>query len=104
MKQREFLLHCDSQSAIHLANNVVYHYRTKHIQRRYHCLREKVDEGEFILVKIHTHDNGSAMLTKNLPIDRLRVCRQKTGLTDFPHRNERSQLVGREEDVDIGVN
>ena len=36
MKQKEFLLHCDSQSAIHLAKNAAYHSRTKHIQRRYH--------------------------------------------------------------------
>ena len=69
MTQRELLLHCDSQSAIHLAKNVVYHSWTKHIQRRYHWLREKVDEGEFTLVNIHTDENGSDMLTKNLPIE-----------------------------------
>ena len=38
MKQGTFLLHCDNQSAIHLAKNVAYHSRTKHIQRRYHWL------------------------------------------------------------------
>ena len=31
MEQKELLLHCDSQSAIHLAKNVAYHSRTKHI-------------------------------------------------------------------------
>mgnify|MGYP002776928589 CR=1 FL=1 len=82
MKQGEFLLHCDSHSATHLAKKAAYHSQTKHIQRMYHWLREKVDEGEFTLVKIHTDDNGSDMLTKNLPMDRLRVCRQKTRLTD----------------------
>ena len=85
MKQREFLLHCDNKSAIHLAKNSAYHSQTKHIQRRYHWLREKVDDGEFTLMKSHTDDNGSDMLTKNLPIDRLRVYRQRTGLPDsFP--------------------
>ena len=29
MKQERFLLRCDNQSAIHLAKDVVYHYRTK---------------------------------------------------------------------------
>ena len=86
MKQREFLLHCDNKSAIHLAKNSAYHSQTKHIQRRYHWLREKVDDGEFTLMKSHTDDNGSDMLTKNLPMDRLRVCRQRTRLVDsFPH-------------------
>ena len=85
MKQREFLLHCDNKSAIHLAKNSAYHSQTKHIQRRYHWLREKVDDGEFTLMKSHTDDNGSDMLTKNLPMDRLRVYRQRTGLPDsFP--------------------
>ena len=86
MKQENFLLHCDNQSAIQLAKKAKYHSWTKHIQRRYHWLREKVDDGEFTLVKIHTDDNGSDMLTKNLPMDRLRVCRQRIGLVDsFPH-------------------
>ena len=86
MKQERFLLHCDNQSAIQLAKNVVYHSRTKHIQRRYHWLREKVDDGEFSLVKFHTYNNGSHMLTKTMPMDTLRVCRQSRGLADsFPH-------------------
>ena len=62
MKQENFLLHCDNQSAIQLAKKAKYHSWTKHIQRRYHWLREKVDDGEFTLVKIHTNDNGSDML------------------------------------------
>ena len=66
IKQGEFLLHCDSQSTIHLAKDVVYHSWTKHIQRRYHWLRDKVDKGEFTLVKIHTDDNGSDMLTMDI--------------------------------------
>ena len=38
IRQEEFRLHCDNQSAIHLAKNAAYHSRTKHIQRRYHWL------------------------------------------------------------------
>ena len=45
-------------------------------------MQEKVDEEEFTLVKIHTYDNGSGILTKNLPMDRLRAFQQRTGLTD----------------------
>ena len=46
-------------------------------------MREKVNDTVFARVKIHTNDNGSDMLTKNLLMDRLRVCRQRTGLADF---------------------
>ena len=31
IRQEEYRLYCDSQSAIHLANNVAYHSRTKYI-------------------------------------------------------------------------
>ena len=41
--QDEFQLHFNNQSAIHLAKNVAYHPRTKYIQRRYHRLRERVE-------------------------------------------------------------
>ena len=34
IRQEEFRLHRESQSAIHLAKNAAYHSRTKHIQRR----------------------------------------------------------------------
>ena len=32
-------IHCDSQSAIHLAKNDRYHRRTKHIDVRFHKIR-----------------------------------------------------------------
>ncbi|KAL1207276.1 Retrovirus-related Pol polyprotein from transposon TNT 1-94 [Cardamine amara subsp. amara] len=47
-------LHCDSQSAIYLAKNQVYHARTKHIQIRFHKIRELVAPSEIILQKVHT--------------------------------------------------
>ena len=84
MWQEQFLLHYDNQSDIHLAKNAAYHSRTKTIQRRYHCLRERVEEREFTLVKIHMDDNGSYMLTKVLSMDKLSACRQRVGLLNHP--------------------
>ena len=63
-KQQEVTVYCDSQSAIHLAKNQVYHSRTKHIDVRFHFIREILDEGDILLQKIGTEDNPADMLTK----------------------------------------
>ena len=54
----------DSMSAIYLARNQVYHARTKHIDVRYHFVREILEEGDIDLLKIHTSENPADMLTK----------------------------------------
>ena len=36
---------CDSQNAIHLATNLVYHSKTKHIDLKYHFVRQAISEG-----------------------------------------------------------
>ena len=36
LKQDEYVVYCDSQSAIDLSNIVTYHFKTKNIEVRYH--------------------------------------------------------------------
>ena len=64
--------------------NAAYHSRTKHIQRRYHWIQERVEEGEVAIVKVHTAKNGSDMLTKVLSAKKLNACRQRVGLVKYP--------------------
>ncbi|GMP51093.1 hypothetical protein CsSME_00017460 [Camellia sinensis var. sinensis] len=47
-----------------LAKNQVHHARTKHIDVRFHFIREIVNEGDILLQKIGTADNPADMLTK----------------------------------------
>ena len=64
LHQKQVEIYCDSQSAIHLAKNQVHHARTKHIDVRFHFVREIVDAGVILLTKIGTVDNPADMLTK----------------------------------------
>ena len=71
---------CDNQSAIHLGKNSIFHARSKHIDVRYHWLRDALNDNLFELEKIHTDHNGSDMLTKTLPREKLEVCRLIAGM------------------------
>jgi len=54
----------DNMSAIYLPKNQVYHARTKHIDVRFHIVREILDESDIELLKVHTKENSADMLTK----------------------------------------
>ena len=56
IQQDEIQLYYHNQSVIHLAKNVAYHSRTKHIQRRYHWLRERIEDKDIALTKVHTEE------------------------------------------------
>jgi hypothetical protein len=80
IKQDKYELFCDSQSAIHLGKNSSFHSRSKHIDVRYHWIRDVLEMNQLQLVKIHTDENGSDMLTKSLPREKLEICRSAAGM------------------------
>ena len=71
---------CDSQSAIHLSKNPMFHSRSKHIDLRYHWIRDVLENKELALEKIHTSENCSDMLTKPVPPLKLASCCEKAGV------------------------
>nr|GEW73389.1 retrovirus-related Pol polyprotein from transposon TNT 1-94 [Tanacetum cinerariifolium] len=46
-KQQRYAVLCDNQSAIHLAKNSMFHKRTKHIDVRYHWIRDAIEDGSY---------------------------------------------------------
>ena len=65
---------CDSQSVIHLAKNQAHHERTKHIDVRYHFIREILEKKEISLIKVVGENNAADMFTKVVPIAKLQHC------------------------------
>ena len=81
LKQSEYVVFCDSQSAMDLSKNSMYHARTKHIDVRYHWLRVVIEEQLMKLKKIHTNKNGADMLTKVVPGSKLEFCSKLAGMS-----------------------
>nr|XP_048329726.1 secreted RxLR effector protein 161-like [Ziziphus jujuba var. spinosa] len=61
------VIYSDNQSAIHLCKNPVFHERSKHIQIKYHFIRDMVERKEFQLNIIPTELHPIDMGTKILP-------------------------------------
>jgi len=56
----------DNQSCIYLSKNPGDFAKSKHIDTRYHFVREQVEEGTIILKKIDTKENLADVFTKAL--------------------------------------
>ena len=71
---------CDSQGAMALAKNPEHHQRSKHIDLRYHFVREQVAGGTINLVYTSTSDMAADQLTKPLSREMHNRCIRSMGL------------------------
>ncbi|GJR85509.1 putative reverse transcriptase domain-containing protein [Tanacetum coccineum] len=61
---------CDNEPAIAIASDPRILKGASHFQRKYHYIREVIQEGEIILKKVHTDDNVADPFTKPMPFNK----------------------------------
>jgi len=69
------LLYIDNKSALALAKNPVLQDRSKHIDVRFHFIRDCINNGSLETDYVRTGDQLADLLTKPLPRERLQELR-----------------------------
>nr|GEY24610.1 retrovirus-related Pol polyprotein from transposon TNT 1-94 [Tanacetum cinerariifolium] len=73
-------MYCDSKAAIAISCNPVQHSHTKHIDVRYHFIKEKVEEGIVELFFVRTEYQLADLFTKALSKDRFKYLVRRLGM------------------------
>ena len=66
-----FSLYVDNQAAINLGNNPIYHQRSKHIDVKYHYIRNEIKEKNVQLLYVPSDENIADIFTK--PVNGLKL-------------------------------
>ncbi|GJV95095.1 retrovirus-related pol polyprotein from transposon TNT 1-94 [Tanacetum coccineum] len=73
-------MYCDSKAAISISSNPVQHSRAKHIDVRYHFIKEQVKKGIVELFFVKTKYQLADLFTKALPEDRFKYLVRRLGM------------------------
>lgn len=80
------VLYIDNKSAIDLAKNPVFHGRSKHIDVRYHFIRECIERGEITVKHVSSEYQRADILTKALTTVKFERMRQLLGVKEMAVR------------------
>jgi len=83
------VIYCDNQSCIKLLANPVFHDRSKHIDIKYHHIKDCVQWIIMLLSYIPTEDQGYDILTKALTKRKFEYHRGRIRVADNPYLVER---------------
>jgi hypothetical protein len=78
------MIKCDNQSSINIANNPIFHARTKHVEAQFHFVREKLQSNEIALMYCNTSENVVDIFTKPLGKIKFELFREMLGVEVNP--------------------
>lgn len=78
--QHVMTLYCDNLSAINISKNPIQHSRTKHIDIRYHFIRDLVEDKVVALEHVATENQLADIFTKALDANQFKILRGKLGI------------------------
>lgn len=93
------VIRIDNKSAIALTKNPIFHGRSKHIQRRFHFIRECVENEEVEVEHVPGIEQKADILTKALGNMRFKEMREFMGVQDL----EKMHFKLKEENVGISL-
>ena len=81
--RKPIVLQLENKSAINLAKNPILHGRSKHIEARFHFLREQVNHGKLEVKHFPSESQLADILTKGLKIDMFLSLRKNLGIIQY---------------------
>jgi hypothetical protein len=81
------VLNLDNKSAINLAKNPISHGKSKHIETRFHFLRDQVSKGKLKLEFCSSEDQQADIMTKAVKRDQFLKLRREMGVVSFDSLN-----------------
>ena len=78
--QDTMVVYCDNSSTIDISKNLVQHSKTKHIEIRYHFIRDFVERKIVCLKYIPTERQNANIFTKPLDRSKFKTLRQVIGV------------------------
>src|SRR5215813_10565434 len=82
---KSLTLYCDNSGAVANSKEPRSHKRGKHIERKYHLIREIVQRGDVSIIKIASPDNLADSFTKTLSAKVFEGHLDGLGLRDISH-------------------
>ena len=73
---------CDNQSYIRLSKNPMFNDKSKHIEMKYHFIRDMVQKGMVKLQYVSTEEHIVDVMTKPLSVMKFRHFQDKLGMVE----------------------